>query len=79
MTLRETLADWTDFDEAAFALGVLVGVFSPEQHWLEVKWMFWSENPTGRGLHEALMALVGAGILEETDGQFRFRLAVTEQ
>jgi hypothetical protein len=80
MTLRESLEDWTDADGAAFALGILVGLFPPDQPWLEVKWMFWTDNPTGRGLHEALMALVKAGILEETDGEslFRFRTDVTE-
>jgi hypothetical protein len=40
--------------------------------------VFWTDNPLGNGLHDALLALASAQVLErreEPDEQFRWRLA----
>ena len=80
MTLRESLADWSDWDVAAFALGVSIGLFSEWTNGpLPHKGIFWSANPIGDALHEALNALVRGGVLErreEPDVQYRWRAGV---
>jgi hypothetical protein len=73
-TLQESLNDWTDWDVAAFALGIALGVFEAgtfHRH----KGVFWSNNNLGNGLHAALGALGDAGVLErrdEPDDQYRW-------
>lgn len=78
VALSSALAEWTDWDVAAFALGCALGVFEDlgptgfRQH----KGMFWTDNPLGNGLHDVLLALVSAGVLsrrEEPDEQFRWK------
>jgi hypothetical protein len=74
MTLADRLADWHHFDGAAFELGVALGMFQPDE-WLRVKGIFWSDNPVGSALHDALLTLARAGILErreEPDEAFRW-------
>ena len=78
MALSRTLADWTDWDSAAYAVGTALGVFTGDEDWLSMKGTFWSANPLGDGLHDVLMALVRAGVLEhrdEPDLQFRWSAA----
>jgi hypothetical protein len=46
-----------------------------EADFLGVKQVFWTDNHLGDGLHDALLALVSAGVLdrrEEPDEQFRW-------
>jgi hypothetical protein len=72
--LADDLGDWTDWDGAAYALGCAVGLFR-EVDFLRVKHVFWTDNQLGNGLHDALLALVNAGVLdrrEEPDEQFRW-------
>ena len=72
--LAEDLADWTDWDVAAYRLGRTLGVFD-DKDFRQAKGTFWTDNPLGNGLHDALLALVGAGLLdrrEEPDEQFRW-------
>ena len=74
MSLADDLADWTDWDVAAYALGRALGLFR-EADFLGVKQVFWTDNHLGVGLHDALLALVSAGVLdrrEEPDEQFRW-------
>ena len=75
MSLPDRLADWTDWDVAAYevgrCLGVLHGNFATDN-----KGVFWSDNRLGNGLHDVLLRLVEAGVLErreEPDEQFRWR------
>jgi hypothetical protein len=77
MTLKSRLKDWTDWDGAAFHLGLELGVFESEDDWSRTKHIFWTDNRLGKGLHDALVALVAGGVLErrdEPDDQFRWSL-----
>jgi hypothetical protein len=67
--LSESLADWTDADVAAYALAVELGVMAPATPFAECKWIFWSANRLGDGLHTALLSLVAAGVLESRDDE----------
>ena len=76
-TLKEALTDWTDWDGAAFELACALGLIKNEPFMFQThaKHVFWSNNPLGNALHEALQKLVGLGILEEReepDNQFRW-------
>jgi hypothetical protein len=74
VTLADKLADWTDWDLAAFRLGHTLGLFE-EQTFHSAKHVFWTENILGTGLHDILLALVQAQVLErrdEPDEQFRW-------
>ena len=66
--LPAALAEWTDFDVAAFALGRALGVFAAADSFQRVKGVFWNSTPLGNALHETLCALVAGGILEEKAG-----------
>ena len=57
-------------------LGRAVGVFAFPEEFGRVKSVFWTDNPIGNALHENLLTLVAAGVLErreEPDEQFRWR------
>lgn len=74
MSLADDLHDWTDWDGAGYALGRSLGLFRGVDL-LGVKHVFWSDNQLGNGLHDALLALVAAGILarrDVPDEQFRW-------
>ena len=80
MTFADELADWVDWDCAAYAVGVALGVFTGEEERLSLKWIFWSANPLGDGLANVLNSLVHAGVLdyrEEPEQQYRW--VVTER
>jgi hypothetical protein len=74
MSLADDLSDWTDWDGAAYCLGRSLGLFHTV-NFLRAKHVFWTDNELGNGLHDALLALVKAGVLdrrEEPDEQFRW-------
>lgn len=74
-SLPAALADWTDFDVAAFELGRALGIFTEADSFSRVKGVFWSNSPLGIALYETLRVLVAGGILEEKpddDGIFRW-------
>lgn len=74
MTLSSSLREWTDSDGAAYHLAVALGVIEPGTSFAESKWIFWSDNPLGNGLHAALLALVDAGVIESRhDEAFRWK------
>ncbi|WP_262282227.1 hypothetical protein [Micromonospora sp. MA102] len=78
MALGDDLAEWTDVDCAQYELGRSLGLFSGRS-FMQVKWVFWSNNPLGQALWDMLQALVKAGVLEyrdEPDHQFRWRTAM---
>jgi hypothetical protein len=71
--LSEGLTDWTDWDGAAFVVGRSLGIFEEFVTFTQVKSVFWTDNPLGNALHEVLLQLVAAGVLErreEPDEQF---------
>lgn len=75
MSLAEDLAGWADWDGAAYQLGRAIGLFEGVTFG-DAKHVFWTDNDLGNGLHEALVALVRAGVLErrdEPDEQFRWK------
>ena len=76
MSLADELAHWTDWDVAAYRLGRVLGLFAGKNFSSDTKGVFWTGNPLGNGLHDALLALVSARVLErreEPDEQFRWR------
>lgn len=75
MDLGEGLAVWTDWDGAMFVLGRALGIFAESESFADLKGVFWSNNPLGNALHEILLQLVAAGVVErrdEPDEQFRW-------
>jgi hypothetical protein len=74
-SLAEDLADWTEWDIAALRLAQAIGLFEGQDLATQVKGLLWTDNPLGRGLHDALLALADAHILmrrQEPDEQFRW-------
>ncbi|MEV4266640.1 hypothetical protein [Kribbella sp. NPDC049584] len=68
---------WVDWDGAAWLLARAIGVPLPSK-FSASKATFWTDNPMGNGLHDALLALCRAGILDrrdEPDEQFRWNLS----
>jgi hypothetical protein len=79
-TLRERLAEWTDWDFAAFQLSRSVGLMGPDVKFAtDAKHVFWGgANPVGEALFNILRELVEAGVLEyrdEPDHQYRWNSA----
>ncbi len=73
--MKDKLKDWTDWDGAAFEIGVMLGLFEPGS-WLENKHVFWTNCPLGTVLHNMLEGFAKYGILEkrdEPDNQYRYR------
>jgi hypothetical protein len=74
MSLVEQLAGWTDVDWAQYELGRAIGLFA-DVSIQQAKSVFWTDNPLGNALWEALHSLVRGGVLEyrdEPDHQFRW-------
>lgn len=77
LTLRESLADWTDADVAVYYVAVALGV-APQPKagspgWGGKKWMFWGANPLGDGLSRVLTLLVECGALEKDEEEEKYR------
>ena len=75
VSLAEDLADWEDWDGAAYLLGRSLGLFRDQNFQTDAKHVFWTDDDLGNGLHDALLALVRARLLdrrEEPDEQFRW-------
>jgi hypothetical protein len=75
VSLAEDMADWVDCDVAAYLLGRSLGLFQNQNFQTDTKHVFWTANDLGDGLHDALLALVRARVLdrrEEPDQQFRW-------
>ncbi|GAA1223159.1 hypothetical protein GCM10009665_11820 [Kitasatospora nipponensis] len=73
MDLSVGLREWTDDDWAAFRLGQSLGVFSEVEAFSNVKYVFWGVNPLGNALHQVLLQLAQAGVLEQSESQDQFR------
>ncbi|MGX9889763.1 hypothetical protein [Streptomyces sp. NPDC002276] len=79
--LRDTLADWTDYDSAGFELGKTIGVFTEDQSFAGVKRMFWTDGyPLGELLVDILDRMTEAGVLlKNEDAQYRWNPAAPTQ
>jgi hypothetical protein len=78
MSLASVLWDWTDWDGAAYELGRAIGLFA-DVAFIDAKHVFWTDNDLGNGLHQALLALAKARVLDRReipDEQFRWLEAV---
>jgi hypothetical protein len=78
MELKDVLADWRDYDDAAFRLGIFLGVFSPDQKFSSVKRMFWVDGyPLGDMLVDILDRMAEAGVLlkDEDDARYKWNPA----
>ncbi len=77
--LKVRLADWHDWDGAAYELGVVLGLWmdfgapSWEDPWHGLKHIFWTNNSLGEALHNTLLNLVKSGVLESKDDNACFR------
>lgn len=72
--LNHSLSEWTDCDYAAYALGRAIGLWDKSTVFESYKWVFWTDNPVGAGLHKVLLQLTEAGVLN-CDSDLRFRWA----
>ena len=76
MTLKEGLADWTDWDIAAYRLANALGLISEDVPFAtKSKHVFWTNNSIGNGLAEILDQFVALGVIErreEPDWQYRW-------
>jgi hypothetical protein len=77
MSLKEKLADWTDWDGAMCEAAALLGIVEHgQEHWLKNKHLFWSAGPIDDMLFALLQNMVKAGFLEyreEPDQQYRWK------
>lgn len=76
--LRNALAEWCDWDMAGYALGICLGLMSPEPAFGRAKHVFWSNHEIGNMLYAMFEQLVAAGVLEsrdEPDKQYRWNPA----
>ncbi|MFF0754512.1 hypothetical protein [Streptomyces sp. NPDC004267] len=73
MILSEAMADWVEWDQAAYLLGVSVGALTADVPFSKSKRIFWEADAAGQGLHAALLALVEAGLLEARNDDEEFR------
>ncbi|MEU0946792.1 hypothetical protein ABZ379_29215 [Streptomyces canus] len=82
MELKDVLADWLDYDVAAFRLGVFLGVFPRDQKFSSVKRMFWIDGyPLGDMLVDILDRMAQAGVLlkDEDDARYKWNPAPIDQ
>jgi hypothetical protein len=78
MELKDVLADWRDYDDVAYRLGIFLGVFSPDQKFSSVKRMFWVDGyPLGDMLVDILDRMAEAGVLlkDEDDARYKWNPA----
>jgi hypothetical protein len=75
LKLKESLAEWTDLDWAAFQLAACLGLMPPDSDLFrtKAKHIFWTNNPVGNALYRMLRELAGVGILEHDQEEMRYR------
>jgi hypothetical protein len=77
-SLRELLAEWTDWDFASYSLAICLGLMKSAPAFGRSKHVFWSNHPIGDLLLGMLNSMTIAGVLErrdEPDIQFRWNAA----
>lgn len=78
MQLKDILADWRDYDDAAFRLGIFLGVFPSDQKFSSVKRKFRVDGyPLGDMLVDILDRMAEAGVLlkDEDDARYKWNPA----
>lgn len=76
INLRESLAEWTDFDYAMYELGVALCIFPIDSKMNDYKGVFWSQNKLGNGLLKIFDQLIELGYVEyrdEPESQYRWK------
>ncbi|MEU9329342.1 hypothetical protein AB0D91_37035 [Streptomyces canus] len=74
MELKDILADWRDYDDAGFRLGIFLGVFPPDQKFNLVKRMFWVDGyPLGEMLVDILDRMAQSGVLLKDEEDVRYK------
>jgi hypothetical protein len=66
-TLKGRISDWTDWDWAAYSLGICLGLMPDAAAFGAAKHVFWSNHPVGDLLYSMLDRMVEQGILEKRD------------
>lgn len=66
-TLKDCIGDWTDWDVAAYRLGISLGLMPDASTFGRAKHVFWSNHQVGELLYAMLDQMVSAGILEKRD------------
>jgi hypothetical protein len=74
MTLKERISDWTDWDWAAYNLGISLGLMPDAPAFGRAKHVFWGAHDVGGMLYLTLDRMVEQGILEKRDEpDFQYR------
>jgi hypothetical protein len=69
-TLKQRLADWTDWDGAEYELAVCLGLMTSDTPFsTRAKHVFWSNNPVGNTLRAIIDHLVEIQALEMNDDE----------
>jgi hypothetical protein len=82
MTLKELLADWTDFDVAQYYLACCLGLMVHDDSFeflrVKAKHVFWSQHEIGNMLYNMLSMMAQVGILEfnEEDDKYRWNKSI---
>ncbi len=67
ISLKNQLTEWTDWDVAAYQLGISLGLMPDVPAFGASKHVFWSDHPIGKMLHSMLGTLVANSVLEKRD------------
>ena len=59
---------FVDVDGAMFELAIALGVLPADAKYLDYKYLFWTDNPTCRMLHDILMSMTKYNFLTDQDG-----------
>jgi hypothetical protein len=78
LDLRDRLVYNTHWEEAAWHLGVCIGVFPPDDDFATFRakvGQSWTATPLGNALYDSLDLLATAGVLakHKSDGDYEFR------
>jgi hypothetical protein len=78
-SFREKLANWTDWDIAAWRLGIALGVYPSDTAFTWVKSAFYGPTPTppADALLQLLDRLVEVGLLQESENEYRWQAGPT--
>lgn len=68
--MLKDINDYIDWDSACYKLGLSLGIFT--QPFLEVKHIFWADNPLGNMLFSMLEELVEQKILLRAGWKFKW-------
>ena len=76
MTLKELLAEWTEWDVAQYYLACCLGLMTFDnafENFRKSKGVFWARNEVGSMLHNTLRAMAANSILEFDEEEDTYR------